>query len=230
MQNALQDLKGIITTAYHTRMRAGEIRGLQWSWIDRAAGFTRIPAEATKEGRAKSVPINRHIKAVLDSVPRALHHDYVFTFRGKPRGKDFRKGFEKACIKAGIVYGQKVAEGFRFHDIRATFETHMDSAGVSESRRKAILGHSQNGVDRHYLRPEDAELREAMGRFTAWFDAQIASVTQNVTQAGNGESQDSETSNKKQFTATEVSRGRPGGPDQSPLACGFSGEVQGEGT
>jgi integrase len=186
VENAPQDLKGMIVAAFHTGMRAGEIRGLQWSWIDRAAGFIRIPAEATKEKRAKSVPINRYVKAVLDSVPRALYHDYVFTFRGGPRGKDFRKGVKKACKKGGIVYGQKVAEGFRFHDIRATFDTNIDSAGVSESRRKAILGHSQRGMDRHYLRPKDAELREAMDRFTAWFDAQIASVDQNVDQAGNG--------------------------------------------
>ena len=184
VENAPQDLKGIIVTAFHTGMRAGEIRGVQWSWLDRTAGFIRIPAEATKEGKAKSVPINRHVKAVLESEPRALHHDYVFTFRSNPKGKDFRKGFEKVCNKAGIVYGQKKTGGFRFHDIRATFDTNMDSAGVTESRRKAIVGHSQNGMDRHYLRPKDAELREAMDRLTAWFDAQVTSVAQNVAQQG----------------------------------------------
>ena len=169
-------------------MRAGEIRNLTWGQVDRAKGFIRLPAEATKEGKAKSIPINRHVKAVLDTLPRALHHDYVFTYMGKPIKKDCKSGLKTACAATGIIYGQKVEGGFRFHDIRATFDTNMDSAGVTESRRKAIVGHSQNGMDRHYLRPKDAELREAMDRFTAWFDAQVASVAQNVAQAGNAES------------------------------------------
>jgi len=188
VESAPAHLKGIIVTAFHTGMRAGEIRALQWSWIDKAAGFVRLPAEVTKEKRAKSVPINRHVKAVLDSLPRAIHHDYVFTYKGKPRGRGCTRGLSVTCNGAGIIYGQKKAGGFRFHDIRATFDTNMDSAGVSESRRKTIMGHTLEGMDRHYIRPKDAELREAMDRFTAWFDARTANVTQNVTQTGNGES------------------------------------------
>jgi integrase len=184
--NAPRDQKALLTVAFHTGMRRGELLALRSSWVDRAPGFIRLPAEITKEGKTKSVPMNYHVKAVLDSIPWALHHDFVFTYRGEPRGRDFRGGLKKACEDAGIVYGMNEKGGFRFHDIRATFDTNMDRAGVSESVRKAIVGHSQNGMDRHYIRPGDEDLTRAIELYTAWFDTQVANVDQNVDQAGNG--------------------------------------------
>ncbi len=170
-------------------MRKGELLALRRTWIDWAKGFIRLPAEITKEAKAKAIPMNYHVRAALETLPRALHHDYVFTFRGERRGiKDLRGGLKKACKGAGIIYGQKEEGGFRFHDTRATFDTNMDRAGVSESVRKTIVGHSLKGMDRHYIRPTEADLTLAIEKYTAWFDAQSAKVDQNVDQAGNGES------------------------------------------
>jgi len=59
----------------------------------------------------------------------------------------------------------------------------MDRAGVSESCRKAILGHSLEGMDRHYLRLNDEDLKAAMDDYTAWIDDQISNVDQTVDQA-----------------------------------------------
>lgn len=177
-------LRAILVVAYHTGMRKGELLGLRWSYIDRDKGFIRLPAEATKERRPKSIPINHHVKKVLDALPRALHHDFVFTYKGQPINK-LRRSFESACDKAGIPYGRSAENGLTFHDIRATFDTNMDRAGVSESCRKAILGHSLEGMDRHYLRLNDEDLEQAMEKYTIWIDAQLASVTQSVTQVSN---------------------------------------------
>ena len=58
-------LKGIITTAFNTGMRAGEIRALRWSHIDREHGVIRLPADVTKESKAKVIPINHHVKRLL---------------------------------------------------------------------------------------------------------------------------------------------------------------------
>ncbi len=58
---AAPHLKGIITTAFNTGMRAGEIRGLKWSQIDREHGVIRLTADMTKESRAKMIPINHHV-------------------------------------------------------------------------------------------------------------------------------------------------------------------------
>ena len=42
-------LKAIITMAFNTGMRTGELRGLRWSHIDREKWVIRLPADLTKE-------------------------------------------------------------------------------------------------------------------------------------------------------------------------------------
>lgn len=178
LKKAAAHLNPLIITAYHTGMRQGELLKLKWSYIDREKGFIRLPAEITKEAKPKSIPINHHVRAALDSLPRALHHESVFCYRGKPIGLKIRNAFKGACERAGIAYGQKVENGVRFHDIRTTFKTNMLRAGIDKVLRDTILGHSLEGMDAYYLKPGDEDLKEAMDKFTAWIDTQIATVTQ----------------------------------------------------
>ncbi len=84
VEQASKHLKAMVVVAYNTGMRAGELRGLKWSYVDRKSGFIRLPSSTTKEKKAKTIPINYHVEEVLKGLPRALHHDYVFTYRGKP--------------------------------------------------------------------------------------------------------------------------------------------------
>ena len=175
-------LKALITVAYHTGMRRGELLNLKWQHIEKDGGFIRLPAEPTKEKKAKNIPINLHVRNVLDSLPRAIHHDHVFTYDGKPISIRFRTALMNACKKARIPYGQKVQNGVRFHDLRTSFKTNMLRAGVDKVLRDTIVGHSLKGMDAYYLKPSDDDLREAMDKYTAWIDTQIANVTQTVTQ------------------------------------------------
>jgi integrase len=185
-------LKAMIEIAYNTGMRAGEIRTLRWSYIDKEKKFIRLPAKAVKESKAKTIPINHHVKSVLDRLPRALRHDFVITYKGKPiKQKDgYKRSFRTACKKAGITCGRKAPNGITFHDIRRTVKTNMLSAGVSKVHCDLILGHSLQGMDAHYIVPDDDTLRQAMERYTAWFDDRIAhalaSVDQSVDQKQKG--------------------------------------------
>jgi len=135
----------------------------------------------TKEGKPKSIPINRHVREVLSRLPRSLHHDYIFTYRGQ-RIKNLRRSFVSACKNAGISHGRKTDKGLVFHDIRRTAKTNMLRAGVDKALRDTILGHSLQGMDAYYLKPSDEDLKLTMDQYTAWMDAQIANVTQTVTQ------------------------------------------------
>jgi len=172
---APQHLKAAIKISYFTGMRSGEIRTLQWPDIDRENGFIRLSADATKEARAKVVPINQHVKEVLFNLPRALKHDFVITYHGKPiKQKDgLKRSFKSACFKAKIPCGQKTKDGLIFHDIRRTVKTNMLSAGVDKAHRDTILGHSLHGMDVHYLAPTEESLSEAMDRYTKWVDEQL---------------------------------------------------------
>jgi integrase len=180
--NAARHIEAMVTVAFNTGMRHGEIKGLRWSHVDREHGFLRLPKELTKERRARAVPINKHTKEVLDSVPRAMHHDFVFTFRGEPIKTHIQYAFKKSCARAGITYGMKAEGGLRFHDLRASFKTGMLEAGVDKALRDKIVGHSLQGMDTYYLRLSDDHLRGAMDLYTEWLDEQIAQTTENVTQ------------------------------------------------
>jgi integrase len=176
LKEASAHVKALIIVAFNTGMRKGELLNLKWSHIDRKNSMIRLPAELTKEKRPKNIPMNHHVKKVLDGLPRHLHHDYVFTFRGNPIRREFRIGLKNVCERAGILYGQKVEGGFRFHDMRTTFKTNMLRAGVDKVYRDTILGHSLKGMDVYYMKPTDDDLHVAMEKYSVWLEAEIASI------------------------------------------------------
>ncbi len=135
-----------------------------------------------EEGRA--IPMNRHVKEVLLSVPRAVHHDYVFTYHGNPieTAGGHKKAFMAACKDAGIPHGTKTENGVTFRDIRTTVKTNMLAAGVDKVYRDKILGHSLKGMDEYYMKPSEEDLHRAMDKYTAWIDDQFAFVDQTVDQ------------------------------------------------
>ena len=171
--------RDILVVAFNTGMRTGELRDLKWSYIDRKKMMIRLPEESTKERKAKNIPINHHVKYVLDSVPRALMHDFVFTYRGEPilHKQGFKLIMRRTCEKAKIPYGSKDIDGIIFHDIRRTVKTNMLRAGVDKVYRDLILGHSLKGMDVHYMAPSEDSLKEAMDKYTLWLDAQIDNIS-----------------------------------------------------
>ena len=145
-----------------------------------------MPEEVTKERRPKNIPINHHVKRELDSLPRAILHDYVFTYKGQlittPGG--LKNSFKTTCKDAGIPNGTKTPNGIIFHDIRRTVKTNILNAGVDKVHRDLILGHSLKGMDVHYMAPDEDTLKKTMDKYTRWIDDQIANVDQTVDQEG----------------------------------------------
>jgi integrase len=186
MEVAPDHLRDIITLAFNTGMRTGELRGLRWSHIDREKGVIRLPAEVTKESRDKVIPMNHHVKKILAGLTRTIHHDFVFTYHHEPIKSPggLHNSFLTACERAGIPHGQKHPEGLIFHDIRRTVKTNMVNAGVDQVHRDVILGHSLHGMDAHYMAPSFEDLHHAISRYTEWLDGQLVlhSVDQNVDQ------------------------------------------------
>jgi integrase len=178
-------LKAFLTIAFNTGMRAGELRALRWSHIDREKWVIRLPKNITKESKAKVIPINHHVKRVLEEIRRSTpHFEFVLTYRHEPitTPGGLKNSFISACGKAGIARGRKEEDGITFHDIRGTVKTNMLSAGVDKVYRDTILGHSLQGMDAHYMAPSIDDLHLAMTKYTVWIDAQIKNVAQNVAQ------------------------------------------------
>jgi integrase len=178
--------RATLIIAHNTGMRLAEIKTLKWSYIDRNKKMIRLPAEVTKEGREKNIPINHHVKDALDALPRAIQNDFVITYRGESLSNKFslKKQFSETCQKADIPYGRKILNGITFHDIRRTVKTNMAVAGVDKVYRDMILGHSLRGMDVYYIIPTDEALTSAMNKYTKWLDGEMipAIVDQSVDQ------------------------------------------------
>jgi len=171
---ALAHLKPILIVGYNTGLRLGEIQKLKWSYVDKDKKFIRLPKEITKEKKPKNIPMNYNVIKVLNDLPRALHHDFVFTYKGEPLKKGgLQKPFIYACRKINIPHGRKTADGVTFHDIRGSVKTNMLRAGIDKVYRDVILGHSLKGMDVHYMAPSENDLHRAMDKYTEWLDGQL---------------------------------------------------------
>jgi integrase len=178
-------LRPLCDLAVFTGMRPGEMipvnrysaeegtEGLTWDRVDYRKRTIILEAEDTKTSEARRIPITDEIHEILKGIPRDLRSNHIFTHRGKPMS-DFREGLRRACAAAGILFGAKEKGGFVFRDLRTTADTLMVRAGMRDVYRRALLGHKQQGMDRHYTHPDfEKDLRAAMAAYTKWLRAEL---------------------------------------------------------
>jgi len=176
-EQSVKHIRDILSMAYFTGMRRGEILSLTWNKVDMKTRFINLEAEDTKDKEKRSIPICSELYETLKSIPRNLHEPHVFTFRGAPIS-DIRTGIRKACKKAGVKYGRFVKDGFIFHDLRHTFNTNMRKADVQESVIMAITGHSTREMFDRYNTVDREDTQAALDKLEGFF----ANVDQTVDQ------------------------------------------------
>lgn len=71
-------------------------------------------------------------------------------------------------------YGKRDPNGIIAHDFRHTFKSNCVSAGIDSALRNALLGHSQEGMDKHYIHPSKEDLQKSMRQYTEWFEEETA--------------------------------------------------------
>lgn len=183
-------LRPIVLCALETGMRKGEILGLRWS--DIRNGMIYLPAERTKSGKAREIPVSRRLaeeflrlRARRRSERVSAASDLVFqspkarkALRGaKIHGgtahggevhlvsgpmKDLRSAWEVAKKAAGI------AAGLHFHDLRHTFASHQKMAGVDDFTLMELLGHSDFTMMRRYAHLTPEHKRKAVELLPEW--------------------------------------------------------------
>ena len=113
-------------TAVETLVRRGSLLKLTWA-DDRKTKFV-IANTKTSRGRSKAPkakPINAHLRACLDELPRGTPDQFIFPsfYRG---GLDYKtntvRWFKAVCEAAGLPYGREV-HGLTFHSFRHTGAT-----------------------------------------------------------------------------------------------------------
>lgn len=183
MEKLPKHTKAILATGFYTGMRRGEILNLTWDKVDLKTRTIQLEIEDTKDREKRTAPICGELYRILSSIPRAIHDNHVFLYKGKPIKKDIRTGLKGACKDAGIPYGRNEKDGFVFHDLRHTFNTYMRKAGVHESVIMKITGHSTREMFDRYNTIDSEDTRKAVDQFQGY----LQNVDQTVDQVSNDE-------------------------------------------
>jgi integrase len=148
-------LRAIVVMAIDTAMRRGEILKLRWSFVNLHQGVINLPAEVTKTGKARSVPITPRLRTELEVLKRESGGDDDSSVFGITT--NIKDSWKAACRESGIV-------GCRFHDLRHTAITRMIAANVNPALVMKISGHDSMRTFQRYLNPEASTLRDVAER------------------------------------------------------------------
>jgi integrase len=148
------DLADFFTLAVNTGMRASELVGLTFAEVDLGRREIRLPAERTKESKAKTIPLNSDALKVLERVARD---------RGEI-GRVFPPEFTYQWAAQLWREARRAAKvsGLRIHDLRHTFASRLLAAGVVETDINKMLGHSTLRMTARYAHSSEASRRAAV--------------------------------------------------------------------
>ena len=128
-----------------TAVRRSEAADMSWAEVNLDSALWIVPAGRTKSGVPHEVPLSAMAMDLLQSLPRFVSGDFVFsTTGGRHRIRNF--GGYKDVIAARAP---ELAD-WRFHDLRRTARTNLASLGVLPFTAELILGHAQKGVHAIY--------------------------------------------------------------------------------
>lgn len=162
-----EEIRPIITFAYFTGCRKGEILALQWPQVDLSERVVRLEPGETKNDEARMIPLAPELYEVLKIQKEARDRHFpespwVFSRAGVPI-RDFRRAWESACKSAGLVdtAGQPAK---LFHDLRRTGVRNLVRAGVPERVAMMISGHKTRAVFDRYNIVSESDLKDAARR------------------------------------------------------------------
>ncbi|HWQ56661.1 MAG TPA: site-specific integrase, partial [Bryobacteraceae bacterium] len=163
-------MQPVITFAYYTGCRKGEILGLRWSQVDVEAGEARLEAGETKNGEGRILPLSRELLEILIEQKRVRDQrwsgcQWVFCRRGE-RIRDFR-GVWKAAAKACGLVDERGQPSRLFHDLRRKGIRNLVRSGVPERVAMMISGHRSRSVFDRYNIVSTDDLHQAMSKVEA---------------------------------------------------------------
>lgn len=179
-------LKALFVCAYHVGMRLGELRKLEWSWVDMEAGEIRIPRKNAKSKKPRTVPIYGDMVEALESQKSTRDEkwpacQWVFHYMGRPIGAT-PKGWKKAVVKAGFP-------ALLRHDLRRSAIRNMERAGINRKMAMEISGHRTEAVFRRYDIVSTSDLASTKAKMTEFFREARGNKSPKITpeQSQNGD-------------------------------------------
>ena len=159
------DIKPVVTFAYWTGCRKGEILALRWSQVDFQASVVRLEPGETKNDQARIIPLAGELLEMLRMQKHVRDErwpecPWVFFRRGKPIF-EIRGAWEEACECAGLWDAATKKPTKLFHDLRRTGVRNLVRAGVPERVAMTISGHKTRSVFDRYNIVSERDLHEA---------------------------------------------------------------------
>lgn len=150
----------------HLALRSGELRRMEWSWVDFERDEIRIPSHVMKMREEHVVPMSRQVKALLLDAKVGAITPRGFVFPSYVPGKVISDGtLNQALMRMGYSNEEHTPHGFR-----TTF-----SSTLNEGRKfdkdliELQLAHKErNAVREAYNRAERLEERRVMMQW--WSD------------------------------------------------------------
>ena len=160
-------LRLMAVIGYHTGLRAGIIRRMEWEWVDLAEKKIRLPKGVHNKRNPAIVPIYGDMAAELE-MAKAERDEYwptcryVIHIHGRQVNPDIthRGGWQSACVRAGVA-------GLLFHSLRRSAVRNMRLAGMSENEAMAITGHKTRAVFDRYNIVAERDIEAAAEKMEA---------------------------------------------------------------
>ncbi len=155
-------IQPIVSLAFHTGMRQGELLGLTWDRVNLKA--RRIFLPDTKGNEPQTVHLNDSAVEELRAIPRRPGSSRVFTVHPRMLNHYFRK----ACKDAGL-------SDLRFHDCRHTFCSRLVELGANLRAVQGLARHKQISMTMRYAHLRDDYLGETVQLLNGSLDGQKSS-------------------------------------------------------
>jgi integrase len=206
----MSHLRAIVEAALETGCRKGELLSLQWSQVELGARPELwLPADKTKTGKGRRVPISSRLKVILemrlavlrktlelaegDELPQSLH---VFGNEIGQRVGAIKTSWQLSCARAKI-------QDLHFHDLRREAGSRWMEAGVPLATIQKWLGHTNISQTSTYLATTTAGEHEAMRRYEEKLGRLIPIDTEGGTPPLHPAQSDATTSNDPQQNTTK---------------------------
>lgn len=163
-----------------TGARLTEVTEVSWTEFNSDKALWTVPAERFKMDAEHIVPMTADLVALLETVPRWLHGDYLFTltegrkpvaFSSKAKARLDRRmvrTWRAVARLRGVDRRKAKLDHWTLHDIRRTVRTRLSELRIPEPIAEMVIGHSKKGLARVYNQHQYLnEMREALDAWAA---------------------------------------------------------------
>jgi len=141
-------------------LRISEALSVRREWIDLERGFLTLPAEATKIGKPREIPIPTELREELKRYLEKYSHQkgFLFCAEGNPEKRIPKNRFYENYIilLKHLGLDAKTPDGSAYvlhpHVFRKWYRTTLESAGVNKLLIDLWMGHN-SGIEKHYYLP-----------------------------------------------------------------------------